>query len=920
MTCRGFFLPLFCYVMRCKILIPHRSVRAGLGLPTSNYGGAEPRGDMDVMLSMRAQGLISSRNRGMSLNSGPRSDANGTSNPNIIPPSSPQPKAQSPSPTSPKLPMSTLKGLFAGPNRPRTPSLVGLNGGAKSDEPSLLQSSLTSISPPRHQNHHNHSHSPPITSAGTHILNRLRGNSDARPLSPLGYTPSVTSISTTTNGNAGGNSVHSVDSPFSSGELERKILLDQTDTTTSGASGSNWPVNQRKQSHISQQLTGLDGLMNSVSAPLQPPPWKKHSIGPSSVVQSHPENQVDLSEPDPITYQYLHTNMSAVESFGVHNTHPQSRRSTNGARPSLDLSFGRDSQGSGSVNGSGTGGSGSVKGSLGVLSVGGKKPRPPSWTSTSSISESTSPGPKRWSRQGILPKMLTPPSGALPSIPVSGMEEEATTPRVSSPYPYSFDGDRSPSRSSSYSTQNSRVNSYSNSNTNSPQNGFSTTLFVKRQSGSSFQSATSTGNVSSQRTSTGSGTGTSGVGSYISRSALSIQNRLSLAPPQRPAPSTALPPTPTEQSPQTSSSSWSNPSPSPSPSSARSSFRESLTQRAVRLSLVGIPPKTPPTANLPLRPDDPSFSPGHRRSNSGGSISVGGTSRPTTLYTIPGSPRETDPGVIPSVLTEKERQQNTPNLNLRQRLRMLSAPASTTAFNNSPPTTVSSNSSVSTQLLAADQAILMPHTDGEDNYGSVHTRLLVGEPITTMQNDPSFLLMATPVIPPPTPPPRLTNQSSPPPSSSFVPSNPSSPLPTQTKFPSSSTLPPPQYATYSQRSPTLAPLPVPPRSPFRQLPKPPSPAPSYTSRRSQPLPSPPPTQQFPPEITSLSPPPWKTARRSSVVPTIPPKEDSAGAGERDDRPPPAFMDSPPLLAPPMTPPLPLTPRLPSADSITNLSI
>ena len=856
----------------------------------------------------------------MNLNSGPGNNANGTLNSNAHPPSSPQPKTQMPSsPTSPKLPMSTLKGLFTGPTRPRTPSLVGLNGGAKSDEPSLLQSSLTSISPPRHQNHNNHSHPPPITSAGTHILNRLRGNSDARPLSPLGYTPSVASISTTTNGNAGGNSVHSVDSPLSSGELERKILLDQTDTTTNGGPGSNWPVNQRKQSLISQQLTGLDGLMNSVSSPLQPPPWKKQSIGPSSIVPSLPENEVDLSEPDPITYQYLHTNMSAVESFGVHNTHLQGRRSISGTRPSLDLSFGRDSQGSGS----GTGGGGSVKGSLGVLNVGGKKPRPPSWTSTSSISESASPGPKRWSRQGILPKRLTPPSGALPSIPVSGMEEEATTPRLSSPHPYSFDGERSPSRSSSYSTQNSHVNSYSNSNTSSPQNGFSTTLFSKRQSGSSFQSTTSTSNVSSQmhtRTSTGSGTGTSGVGSYISRSALSIQNRLSLAPPQRPAPNTALPPTPTELSPQTSSPSWSNPSPSPSPSSTRSSFRESLTQRAVRLS-IAVPQKTPPTANLPLRPDDPSFSPGHRRSNSGGSTSVGGTSRPTTLYTIPGSPSpaDTDPGVIPSVLTEKERQQNTLNLGLRQRLRMLSAPASTTAP-NSPPVTASSNSSVSTQLLAADQTILRPHADGEDSYGSVHTRLLVGEPITTMQNDPSFLLMATPVIPPPTPPPRLTSQSPPPPSSSFVSSNPSSPLPTQTQFPSSSTLPPPQYATYSQRSPPLAPLPVPPRSPFRQLPKPPSPAPSHTSRRSQPLPSPPPTQQFPPEITSLSPPPWTAARRSSVVPTIPPKDISAGAGQRDDRPPPAFMDSPPLLAPPMTPSVPLTPRLSSADSITNLSI
>ena len=911
------------------MLIPHRSVRAGLGLPTSNYGGAEPRGDMDVMLSMRAQGLISSRNRGLSLNSGSGSNSNGTSNPNSSPQSLSQMKTQTPSSSaSPKLPMATLKGFFTGPSRPRTPSLVGSNGGAKSDEPLPSQPS-TPHSPHHHHHHpHNLSHPPPATSAGTHILNRLRGNSEARPLSPLGYTPSVASISTATNSNAAGNSAHpisgGVDPPLSSGELERKILLDQTDTSTSGASGSNWTLTQRKQSLISQQSTGVSGLVNPVSAPLQPPPWRKQSTGPSSVAQPQSQSQVDLPDPDPTTYQYLHTNMSAIESFGVHNTHPPSRHSTGGTRPSLDISPSRDSQGSGSVSGVGAGGS--FKGSLGVPSVGEKKMRPPSWTSTLSTTESTGTGPKRWSRQGVLPKRLTPPSGALPSIPVSGAEEETTTPRLGSPHPYSFDRDRSPSRSSSYSTPNSLTNSFSNSNQNSPHNGLSTASFLKRQSGSSFLSVTSTSNVSSQlhtRGSTGSGTGTSIVGSYISRSALSIQNRLSLAPPQRPVPNTALPPTPAEQGSQDSSPQLSSAGlPSPTSSSVKSSFRDSLTQRAMRLSLAGIPQKTPPTTNLPLRPDDPSFFEGHRRSHSSGNISVGGTSRPTTLYTIPGSPSpaEDDPNIIPPALIEKEKQQNTLNLSLRQRLRMLSAPASTAVFNN--PTTSSSDSSVSTRLLAADQAILMSCAEGEGDYGSVHTRLLVGEPITTMQNDPSFLLMATPTMSPPAPPARLFDRPTSPPSSLFTTSNPSSPSPTQSQFPSSSTFPPPQYPIHhTQRSPQLTPLPVPPRSPFRQLPKPPSPAPSYNSRRSHPLPpSPPPTQQLAPEITSLSPPPWTATRRLSVVPTMLPKDDSASAGQRDERPPPTFMDSPPLLAPQTTPPIPFTPRISSADSITNLSI
>jgi hypothetical protein len=403
---------------------------------------------------------------------------------------------------------------------------------------------------------------------------------------------------------------------------------------------------------------------------------------------------------------------------------------------------------------------------------------------------------------------------------------------------------------------------------------------------------------------------------------LSIQNRLSLAPPQRPAPNTALPPTPTEQEPQIPAPGLLSAGPPSPPSASKSSFRDSLTQRALRLSLAGLPQKTPPTTNLPPRPDDPAFVEGHRRSNSTGGLSVGGTSRPNTLYTIPGSPSPAsgDPDLLPPTFHEKERQQNTLNLTLKQRLRMLSAPASTTVPTDPLPATPPPNSSVSTQLLAADQTIVKHHTEGENNYGSVHTRLLVGEPITTMQNDPSFLLMSTPPISPPPLPIRLSGQPSRP-SSVFIPSNPSSPLPAQTQFPPSSTLSPPpsQYPEYPQRSPQLTPLPVPPRSPFRQLPKPPSPAPSQNSRSQS---VPPAIQQLAPEINSLSPPPWKAARRTSVIPAMPPKDGSAEAEQKDDRPPPTFMDSPPLFAPRTTPPVSLTPQMSSADShsITNLSI
>lgn len=856
----------------------------------------------------------------MSPNSSPGNNLNGNSNSNTSPRSPPQSRTQAPtSPTSPKLPISTLKGFFAAPNRPRTPSLIGSNGNIRTDELSPIQAPPTPIPNPTHH------HSTPTTSAGTHILNRLRGNSETRPLSPLGYTPSVASISTTTNNNNGipGNG----DPALSSTELERRILLDQADVTTNGASGSNWSVTQRRQSPAPQQLAGFNELANSVSSPLQPPPWRKQSTGPPAVTQSLPQSQVDLSEPDSGTYRYLHTNMSAVESFGVRNTHPPSRRSTNGTRPSLDLSLGRESQKSASANGSGIGAGGSIKGSSGGSSGGEKKQRPPSWTSTSSNNESVAGGPKRWSRQGVLPKRLTPPSGALPSIPVSGVEEEPIiTPRLASPHPYSFDRERPPSRSSTYSIQNSPANSFFNPNPNTPPTGFSTSSFLKRQSGSSFQSGTS--NVSSQmHTRISTGSGNSSMGSYISRSTLSIQNRLSLAPPQRPAPNTALPPTPTEREPQNSPPGLMNASlPSPPSSPAKSSFRESLTQRALRLSIAGLPQKMPPTMNLPLRPDDPSFTEGHRRSNSTGDRSVGGNSRPTTLYTIPGSPSPAngDSDLPPSAQIDRERQQNTLNLNLKQRLRMLSAPASTTVPTSPVSVTPRSHLSVSTHLLAADQTVVKPHAVGEDNYGSVHTRLLVGEPITTMQNDPGFLLMDPPTISPLPLPARLMSQHSSSHSSALTPSNPSSPPPTRTQFPSSSTLPlpPPQCSTHPQRSPQLTPLPVPPRSPFRQLPKPPSPAPSQNSR-SHPLPPAPPTHQLAPEITSLSPPPWKVVRRSSVIPAMPPRDDLTEAEQKDDKQPlPTFMDSPPLSAPQTTPPVELTPQMSSADSnsITNLSI
>src|SRR6266403_2462541 len=49
-----FTLALFLMILSC------RSVRAGLGIPSNSSSVPEPRGDLDVMLSMRMQGMLHS--------------------------------------------------------------------------------------------------------------------------------------------------------------------------------------------------------------------------------------------------------------------------------------------------------------------------------------------------------------------------------------------------------------------------------------------------------------------------------------------------------------------------------------------------------------------------------------------------------------------------------------------------------------------------------------------------------------------------------------------------------------------------------------------------------------------------------------------------------------------------------------------
>ena len=118
-----FPLATFLMILSC------RSVRAGLGIPSTSSSVPEPRGDLDVMLSMRMQGMLHSP---IKASFNPSDDAskaeqNGSSEETSTTPRPPSLRSRPSSPRSPSGVLS-LKSLFSvsgsGPTRPRSPSLA----------------------------------------------------------------------------------------------------------------------------------------------------------------------------------------------------------------------------------------------------------------------------------------------------------------------------------------------------------------------------------------------------------------------------------------------------------------------------------------------------------------------------------------------------------------------------------------------------------------------------------------------------------------------------------------------------------------------------------------------------------------------------------------------------------------------------
>nr|VWO98570.1 Methyltransf_11 domain-containing protein [Ganoderma boninense] len=294
-----------------QAVLSERSVRAGLGAMTLS-NGVEPRGDLDVMLSMRAQGIFAAPppvTTSATMASVASSQSGTISGPAA---SSPTPSLRSSSPQLPRPPsvaVSALRGLFGG-NRPRSPSAPN----PEAHLPSITDRDGAETPPPLEDSS--------FGRAGTSLLSMLRSNSisSERPLSPTTPVPSVPNTPRV------GTTMPS-DLPIQMGlitpsapgaSLDQKIVQDHDRNSllpSIGRDRSNGlgliGVNGGS---IDEHVTRFHGNgITPFSASLQPPPRRRAwtaSGAPPSASTNGSRNR----------FTYTHTNLSTAETLGVrHN-------------------------------------------------------------------------------------------------------------------------------------------------------------------------------------------------------------------------------------------------------------------------------------------------------------------------------------------------------------------------------------------------------------------------------------------------------------------------------------------------------------------------------------------------------------------------------------------------------------------------
>ena len=613
-----------------------RTMRCGLGLPANTISGIEPRGDMDVMLSMRAQGFISSPPLSpRQLYTPPQSP---TPDQNYAASVSSHRSQATRSKSISTGPVSTFKGLLSAATRPRAGSRAA---------------TITSERPRHDQELHEES-------SGSQLNDNVRSshsaaNSIATPI----ISPSNLSFSDPIE-----HSEHRL-------RLERKILPDQS---------ALWALAEPVP--IAKDRANRSLSLGALS--LQPPPRKRWtSVSPTS------------SSMDPAIYEHMNGISSQTVNLSNGTFEKDSEQFASPGMTSFSPSSSEQTPRAPSIQSVSTMGSGEI-----------------TFSTERSSSSTKHSSTNRWSRQGILPRRLTPPIGPPPSVPSSQPSSSRTI-----SHPYAVNGDRPSSRTSSIHSTGSQKSIVSN-----------LPSFSKRASGSSAFSFTTS--HSSQ--------------SNSSRPASIHINRCSMPPP-RPAPTSSLPPAPDQDIP------ISDPGPM-----SKSSFRDSVTNRAFRLSMIA--PKPPPSSVLPPRPDEPEFR-SHRRNSSTGSYSLPSHS---DLPTIPQAlaispfppPRRPVPptpiSALPMPTTPPPRPVS--RTSIKQRLRILSAP--------SPP-------ALATYEMSNGYLPLTPPVSGYASEGSISPLATpIARKIMAYPNEPSFLQIQTPITPILPPPaeqlPELTSLSPPP--------------------------------------------------------------------------------------------------------------------------------------------------------------
>ncbi|KAF4590025.1 hypothetical protein EYR38_009323 [Pleurotus pulmonarius] len=740
-------------------ILGQRTVRAGISPMTPSLISNEPRGDMDVQLTMRRQGIISSPPdsfrpilapldkvqpplhspsfvtspglyssplpstpitppaTGTSFASATEQDSprkgyyeesrKGTYNSknsgtnDVASVSSQSIRSQTTTPGSGRMSLvsgnavTALKGLF---NRPRSPSRASHATSFDLERDSLKGDKIL-IGPSNEQRELGDGS---FASMGNSLMNMLK-SPDGRTVrlgSSSGHaTPQRHHTMLPFSGGPVLNGASSITRPPGDQELGRKIVPHAERQT----------VGWRPQDNPSRTASNKDRVTKSLSVgspSLKPPPRKRWTAGG----MNPPEATTDHTR----LYQHVNGNSSVAGSFGLGGFASHDRSGTQTLPDSSPTVSGH---------------------SLGTPE---QRQRAPSLQSVSTLASTGEAGlnversststkrSSRWSRQGS--SMLNVPSPpSMPHAPSHGSASStfSTNARV---HPYAAGGavDRPPSRTSNHSVASER----------SVISGLPTFSNSKRASTSSTTSISMSSSPSQ---------GHSYLTGAISR--VTNSHRTSMPPP-RPAPTSALPPAPDQDVlPK-------------APSPPKSSFRDVVAQRAFRLSRTA--PAPPPPTALPPRPDEivpPSRS--HRRTASAGSGRVSSdlysTSSPLSISVAPPFPPPLGPLPPTPIASSSLPARHT---SIKERLRIRSTPTQSQAgLNGSPPPIASSilshvpplhisNSQPATPI-AEKITLLQNEFDDPLMYAPSTPTMPNAVPRNVVSPPPDQLQEATPLSPPP---------------------------------------------------------------------------------------------------------------------------------------------------------------------------